>query len=91
MISQRAPVSGDVAEVMRLEHENARLRKALSLRNHLEELVLANARLRNALHQYGRHTHPKCHQMTPGESVHVTIQTPCLCGLDEALKEKTDV
>lgn len=74
----------DPNELERLRHENARLRKTLGLRGRLEELVIANARLRRALLNYGRHAHPDCH--TPvrlgSEQTH-----GCLCGLDEARKE----
>lgn len=77
------PSSGDAHEVARLQHENVRLRKALSLRNHLEELVLVNAKLRQALRTYGRHTHPHCHTLTSPDGLTPVTRQGCLCGLDE--------
>lgn len=78
----------DPNELERLRHENARLRKTLSLRGRLEEVVADNARLRRALHTYGRHTHPNCHDLVSLDGgVHNMSRHGCLCGLDEALKE----
>ena len=89
MISPRvAQPETDPHELEHLRHENARLRKSLSLRWRLEEVVADNARLRRALHQYGRHTHPNCHDLINNGSQQ---RHPCLCGLDEQLKENSGV
>lgn len=77
----------DPHELEHLRHENARLRKSLSLRGRLEEVVADNARLRRALHQYGRHTHPHCHDLIYLNDGTVSAERhPCLCGLDAELK-----
>lgn len=85
MIASPSPqAQTDPHELERLRHENARMRKTLSLRGRLEEVVHANAMLRRALFAYGRHSHPDCH--TPVRLGNKETHG-CLCGLDEALKE----
>lgn len=88
MISIRRSLQDeDIDLLQRLQHENERLRKTLSLRGRLEEVVIENARLRRALHQYGRHSHPNCHSNVYEPTLMLTVANKCLCGLDEALKE----
>ena len=74
----------DPHELERLRHENARLRRSLSLRGRLEEVVADNARLRRALNTYGRHTHPRCHDIV---KLGADERYGCLCGLDQERKE----
>lgn len=88
MITRRVEQETDSDELARLQHENARLRKSLSLRGRLEELVTESARLRRALHTYGRHSHPNCHDLVKGGCK--DERHGCLCGLDEQLKENPD-
>lgn len=91
MITRRAQQDTDTDELARLQHENARLRKSLSMRGRLEELVISHGRLRQALHTYGRHTHPNCHDtIVSNDWSDGAKRHPCLCGLDEQLKENPD-